>query len=235
MVGHRRPPLLLTKVAPIPHRARDAASCPARTADHRPEIRQSRPRASRYSPRKAQASRGPRLARSDPKTRSATSASAAPAKTTRSTLVRPGGTGIGTISAVSPRMANMLNTLEPMILPSASPASPFRAAATLVASSGSDVPTATTVRPITVSADTERARDPRRARDQQPRPGHQRAEPDQDQPAIRQPAMFSILHTGAASPCPATGRARCRRQAWPEGSRPRTRPTTGLSKGPRGP
>ena len=45
----------------------------------------------------------------------------------------------------------MFSTLEPSTLPMAMPLLPLRAATTLVASSGSDVPPATMVRPITAS------------------------------------------------------------------------------------
>ena len=60
---------------------------------------------------------------------------------------------IGQTSPVRPNMARMLNTLEPRTLPMAMPLLPFRAETTLVASSGSDVPPATTVRP-TMASDT---------------------------------------------------------------------------------
>ena len=56
---------------------------------------------------------------------------------------------IGQIAAVVPRMASMLNTLLPITLPMAMAELPFFAATTLVANSGSEVPHATIVSPIT--------------------------------------------------------------------------------------
>ena len=58
---------------------------------------------------------------------------------------------IGLMVAVSPRIMRMLNTLLPMTLPMAMAERPLRAATTLVASSGSEVPPATMVRPMTLS------------------------------------------------------------------------------------
>ena len=59
--------------------------------------------------------------------------------------------GRGLIVAVQPSTRNILKILLPMTLPSAMPVLPFSAAVTEVASSGSDVPAATMVRPITAS------------------------------------------------------------------------------------
>ncbi len=58
---------------------------------------------------------------------------------------------IGDIKPVKPRIINILKTLEPNTLPMAMPLSPFFAATALVASSGSEVPPATIVSPITAS------------------------------------------------------------------------------------
>ena len=51
--------------------------------------------------------------------------------------------------AVTPMTSRMLAMLEPMTLPSAMPAEPFRLAFTDMTSSGSDVPNATIVKPTT--------------------------------------------------------------------------------------
>jgi len=61
------------------------------------------------------------------------------------------GIGIGTTRAVIPMMASKLNIHEPSTLPSATPAWPRTAAIVVAANSGNDVPTAISVRPITVS------------------------------------------------------------------------------------
>ena len=58
---------------------------------------------------------------------------------------------IGQMTPVIPRIIRILNTLEPITLPMAIEERPFIAATTLVASSGSDVPPATMVRPIMAS------------------------------------------------------------------------------------
>ena len=58
---------------------------------------------------------------------------------------------MGQITPVMPRIMRMLKTLLPMTLPMAMAERPFRAATTLVASSGSDVPPATMVSPIMAS------------------------------------------------------------------------------------
>ena len=59
--------------------------------------------------------------------------------------------GIGAIAPASPTTASVLNRLEPIILPTAKSTSFLRAAAIDEASSGSDVPTATIVKPTTNS------------------------------------------------------------------------------------
>ena len=58
---------------------------------------------------------------------------------------------IGQITEVQPIIHKILNTLLPSTFPIAIPALPLRAATTVVASSGSDVPKATIVNPITLS------------------------------------------------------------------------------------
>ena len=58
---------------------------------------------------------------------------------------------IGETVAARPTTASVLNKFEPMILPKAKSFSPLRAAAIELASSGSDVPMATIVRPISKS------------------------------------------------------------------------------------
>ena len=68
----------------------------------------------------------------------------------RSVLVMPCNC-IGHTSPVAPNIPRILKTLEPNTLPIAIPLFPFRAETTLVASSGSDVPPATIVSPITAS------------------------------------------------------------------------------------
>lgn len=55
----------------------------------------------------------------------------------------------GRIRAASPRMARMLNMFEPTTLATAISVLPLAAAIMLTASSGTDVPAATTVSPIT--------------------------------------------------------------------------------------
>ena len=61
------------------------------------------------------------------------------------------GTDIGAMLPAIPTTASVLNMLEPRMLPSAISCSPLRVAMMEAASSGSDVPTAMTVRPITRS------------------------------------------------------------------------------------
>ena len=61
------------------------------------------------------------------------------------------GAASGSTSAVTPRIPRMLKMLEPTMLPSATSPRPRAAAATDAVSSGSDVPTATIVRPIRLS------------------------------------------------------------------------------------
>ena len=58
---------------------------------------------------------------------------------------------MGEITPVTPKISKMLKTFEPNTLPMAMPLLPLRAATALVASSGSDVPPATMVSPITAS------------------------------------------------------------------------------------
>lgn len=58
---------------------------------------------------------------------------------------------MGEIMPVTPKIAKMLNTLEPKTFPIAIPLLPLRAATMLVASSGKEVPPATIVSPITAS------------------------------------------------------------------------------------
>jgi hypothetical protein len=58
---------------------------------------------------------------------------------------------IGKMSAVVPKMSSPLNMLLPMTLPREIPELPFSAELRLITSSGSDVPSATIVRPITSS------------------------------------------------------------------------------------
>ena len=58
---------------------------------------------------------------------------------------------IGLMTPVRPMTSKMLNTLDPNTFPMAIPLLPLRAATTLVANSGIDVPIATTVRPMTAS------------------------------------------------------------------------------------
>ena len=70
----------------------------------------------------------------------------------RSNIVIP-CSNIGCINPVTPNTARILNILEPITLPIAIPLSPLRAATTLVASSGNDVPPATIVKPI-IASDT---------------------------------------------------------------------------------
>ena len=60
-------------------------------------------------------------------------------------------TVMGWMAAESPRIKSRLKTLEPTAFPTASPVSPFLAATMEVTSSGREVPTATMVRPISVS------------------------------------------------------------------------------------
>ena len=57
-------------------------------------------------------------------------------------------TDMGWMTAARPTTPRVLKRLEPMTLPSARSSSPLRAAATDEASSGSEVPTATMVRPM---------------------------------------------------------------------------------------
>jgi len=59
--------------------------------------------------------------------------------------------GIGAITAVRPRMPKMLKMFDPTMLPTAISVCLRSAATTDVASSGSEVPTATMVSPITAS------------------------------------------------------------------------------------
>ena len=54
----------------------------------------------------------------------------------------------GEIVPASPTTASVLKRFDPTMFPSTNSCSPFRADATALASSGSDVPSATTVRPI---------------------------------------------------------------------------------------
>ena len=58
---------------------------------------------------------------------------------------------IGLIAAATPKIKRMLNTLDPTTFPTAISSSFFLAAASDVASSGSEVPHATMVSPIRVS------------------------------------------------------------------------------------
>ena len=58
---------------------------------------------------------------------------------------------MGLMNPVSPNTIRMLKTLEPRTLPMAMPLLPLRAATTVVASSGREVPIATTVRPMIAS------------------------------------------------------------------------------------
>ena len=58
---------------------------------------------------------------------------------------------MGHTSPVMLRMKSMLKTLEPRTLPMAMPLLPLRAATRVVASSGREVPPATTVSPMTAS------------------------------------------------------------------------------------
>ena len=58
---------------------------------------------------------------------------------------------IGLTIAVAPRIAKILKIFEPMALPMAISFSPLHVATTEAASSGSEVPIATTVNPITAS------------------------------------------------------------------------------------
>lgn len=58
---------------------------------------------------------------------------------------------IGLITADTPRIQNILKIFDPTIFPMAISFCPLRAATIEVTSSGSDVPTATIVRPITRS------------------------------------------------------------------------------------
>ena len=58
---------------------------------------------------------------------------------------------MGETAPVAPRIKRTLNKLLPMTLPRAMSVCPFRAAMMLVANSGSDVPPATTVKPMTAS------------------------------------------------------------------------------------
>ena len=58
---------------------------------------------------------------------------------------------MGWMSPVTPRIIRMLNTLDPKTFPIAMPLCPLRAETMLVASSGSEVPPATMVRPMTAS------------------------------------------------------------------------------------
>jgi hypothetical protein len=80
-----------------------------------------------------------------------TSRTEAPSITHRSLASIPSGTGIGPTSEAMPMIDSRLNRFEPSTLPSATPPSRFSAAARVVASSGSEVPTATMVSPITAS------------------------------------------------------------------------------------
>lgn len=61
-------------------------------------------------------------------------------------------TSIGLIITDTPKTNSILNIFEPMTFPMAISVSPFRAATMLVTSSGSDVPIATMVRPMSVSS-----------------------------------------------------------------------------------
>ena len=69
----------------------------------------------------------------------------------KSMVVIPPKSRIGEIKPVIPRMARILKTLEPTTLPMAMPLCPLRADMMEVASSGSDVPPATIVRPMMAS------------------------------------------------------------------------------------
>ena len=73
-----------------------------------------------------------------------------PIITERSSIVMP-WMFMGSTMPVIPIIMRMLNTFEPMTLPMAMAERPLRAATMLVASSGSDVPQATMVRPMTAS------------------------------------------------------------------------------------
>jgi hypothetical protein len=119
----------------------------------------------------------------------------------------------------------MLNTLEPRILPSASPASPRRAATTLVASSGSEVPTATTVRPITVSLMPRSARDARGTGHQQPCARHER--PQGPRGSVPRSASPPCPRSPAPPRprCPATATARYRARVRPAARPPQVRPS----------
>ena len=64
---------------------------------------------------------------------------------------------MGENTAHTPRIAKMLNVLEPTILPIAMALSPLRAEIKLTVSSGIDVPTATIVRPTINSGTRKRA------------------------------------------------------------------------------
>ena len=75
----------------------------------------------------------------------------APSITQRSKRRNSGSTGMGPTRLAMPMMASRLNMFDPITLPSATSACRLSAAMTVVASSGSEVPTATSVRPITVS------------------------------------------------------------------------------------
>lgn len=70
--------------------------------------------------------------------------------TEKSVMVIP-SSRIGHTAPVAPRINRTLKTFEPRTLPMAMPLLPFLAATTLVASSGMEVPIATTVKPITAS------------------------------------------------------------------------------------
>ena len=76
------------------------------------------------------------------------SASDAASMIQKSSSKKPAGVGKGPNRAEPPMTARMLKRFEPMTLPTATSACRRIAAITVVASSGSEVPMATMVRPI---------------------------------------------------------------------------------------
>jgi len=84
------------------------------------------------------------------RTQSAKSSTVA-AMLTRASNTNARGNGTGIMSPERPTMNKMLKMLLPTMLPMAISALPLRAAITEVKSSGSEVPRATTVRPMNLS------------------------------------------------------------------------------------
>ncbi len=77
--------------------------------------------------------------------------SAEPTRATKSRAAKLSGVTVPKIATGMPRTTQILKMFEPRILPRTRPVSPFRAATTVVTSSGREVPRAITVKAITRS------------------------------------------------------------------------------------